>query len=192
MGSVACSPGMRYTTMCRVRELAAVSRSACYHGQDWLGMQGMPEGHTEPCYPVRKPGINHHKQAPLSAADAEKRDVRPACPTRCTWPSACTATHTTLCFEHMLASTHSHLAPQSWKPGPTSAHLTCKGLLPEFNLPMVSICAAAGLQVQAPGQCSVSASGTLAGRSAGSTLSCQVHCGAQGHALGACTAGAAW
>lgn len=39
-------------------------------------VQGLPEGHTEPCYPVRRPGLNHHKQGPLSANDIEKRDVR--------------------------------------------------------------------------------------------------------------------
>ena len=40
-------------------------------------MQGMPEGHTEACYPVRKPGISHHKQQTLSPADVDRRDVRP-------------------------------------------------------------------------------------------------------------------
>ena len=38
-------------------------------------MQGLPEGHTEACYPVLRPGVDSHKAPPLKDSDAEKREV---------------------------------------------------------------------------------------------------------------------
>ena len=39
-------------------------------------MQGLPEGHTEACYPVLRPGVDSHRAPPLKDSDADKREVR--------------------------------------------------------------------------------------------------------------------
>lgn len=50
-------------------------------------MQGLPEGHTEACYPVLRPGVDSHRGPPLKDSDADKREVcqhstpPPACQT---------------------------------------------------------------------------------------------------------------
>ena len=38
-------------------------------------MQGLPEGHTEACYPVLRPGVDSHRAPPLKDSDADKREV---------------------------------------------------------------------------------------------------------------------
>ena len=45
-----------------------------------VSMQGLPEGHTEACYPVLRPGVDSHKAPPLKDSDAEKREVHAALP----------------------------------------------------------------------------------------------------------------
>ena len=43
----------------------------------WLAaLQGLPEGHTEACYPVLRPGVDSHRAPPLKDSDADKREVR--------------------------------------------------------------------------------------------------------------------
>ena len=46
-------------------------------------MQGLPEGHTEACYPVLRPGVDSHRAPPLKDSDADKREVRQQSSTRC-------------------------------------------------------------------------------------------------------------
>ena len=38
-------------------------------------VQGLPEGHTEACYPVLRPGVDSHRGPPLKDSDADKREV---------------------------------------------------------------------------------------------------------------------
>ena len=40
-----------------------------------LCIQGLPEGHTEACYPLLRPGVDSHRAAPLKDSDADKREV---------------------------------------------------------------------------------------------------------------------
>lgn len=40
-------------------------------------LQGLPEGHTEACYPVLRPGVDSHRAPPLKDSDSDKREVRP-------------------------------------------------------------------------------------------------------------------
>ena len=69
-------------------------------------MQGMPEGYTEPCYPVRRPGINYHRQAPLSASDIEKRDV---CPLPFAVSAQQSSPRMSLCLLHAMSSARQHM-----------------------------------------------------------------------------------
>ena len=38
-------------------------------------MQGLPEGHTEACYPIMRPGLDGHRAPPLRDSDSERREV---------------------------------------------------------------------------------------------------------------------
>ena len=38
-------------------------------------VQGLPEGHTEACYPVLRPGVDSHRAPPLKDSDSDKREV---------------------------------------------------------------------------------------------------------------------
>ena len=49
----------------------------CCMSNQWLAaLQGLPEGHTEACYPVLRPGVDSHRAPPLKDSDADKREVR--------------------------------------------------------------------------------------------------------------------
>ena len=39
------------------------------------GVQGLPEGHTEACYPIMRPGLDGHRAPPLRDSDSERREV---------------------------------------------------------------------------------------------------------------------
>lgn len=38
-------------------------------------LQGLPEGHTEPCYPIKGPGLKQHRKQ-ISDKDAQVRDSK--------------------------------------------------------------------------------------------------------------------
>lgn len=46
------------------------------HNECLAALQGLPEGHTEACYPVLRPGVDSHRAPPLKDSDADKREVR--------------------------------------------------------------------------------------------------------------------
>lgn len=77
--------------MCTV---VAVDQAAlCIHvHMDDVVMQGLPEGHTEACYPVLRPGVDSHRAPPLKDSDADKREVCHHSSAPCTLhlPHACT------------------------------------------------------------------------------------------------------
>ncbi|DBA96588.1 TPA: hypothetical protein ACH3X1_015451 [Trebouxia sp. C0004] len=43
--------------------------------EDAERLQGLPEGHTEACYPVLRPGVDSHRAPPLKDSDADKREA---------------------------------------------------------------------------------------------------------------------
>lgn len=41
-----------------------------------LHSQGLPEGHTEACFPVLPPGLGGHRGTPLRDVDADQREAK--------------------------------------------------------------------------------------------------------------------
>ena len=64
----------------RALQLLSLSACTCHVATPdsttvtWV-MQGLPEGHTEACYPVMRPGVDSHRAPPLKDSDADKREV---------------------------------------------------------------------------------------------------------------------
>ncbi len=55
-------------TSCRGPVICSQVFSAEFVHQNIL--QGLPEGHTEPCYPLRTPGLDYHKKPIVKDTDA--------------------------------------------------------------------------------------------------------------------------